>query len=135
MLVAERHRLIERHADIRRVWRPEDFVCGPACAADQNDSAENYNAGMDVRVSREDLSHEKRKVPLRNKSRVRAGRDACNYFLAPNLLTAWIDECQRGVRLSCKFEACQLQRPETDIFGQREHLKSATKHFGVEQRL
>ena len=62
MLVAERHRLIERHADIRRVWRPEDFVCRPACAADQNDSAENCDASMDVRVSREDLGHEKKKV-------------------------------------------------------------------------
>src|SRR5436190_6628115 len=62
VLVAERHRLIERHADIRRVWRPEDFVCRPACAADQNDNAENGDAGMDVRVSREDLGHEKKKV-------------------------------------------------------------------------
>jgi len=67
MLVAERHRLIERHADIRRVWRPEDFVCRPACAADQNDNAENCDAGMDVRVSREDLGHEKKRKFLLRK--------------------------------------------------------------------
>jgi len=51
-----------------------------------------------------------------NKSRVQAGRDACNYFLAPNLLSAWIDECQRSVRLTCEFEAYQLRRREIDIF-------------------
>jgi len=117
MLVAERHRLIERHADIRRVWRPEDFVCRPACAADQNDNAENCDAGMDVRVSREDLGHEKKEsFFFANKSRVQAGRDACSYFLASNLLSAWIDECQRSVRLTCEFEACQLRRREIDIF-------------------
>src|SRR5437667_3242655 len=134
MLVAERHRLIERHANIRRVWRPEDFVCRPACAADQNDSAKNCDTGMDVRVSREDLSHEKRFF-FANKSRVRAGRDACNYLLAHNLLSALIDECQRSVRPTCEFEACQLGRRRIDIFCQRENLKGATKHFRMEQRL
>ena len=108
VLVAERHRLIERHADIRRVWRPEDFVCRPACAADQNDNAENCDAGMDVRVSREDLGHEKKEsFFFANKSRVQAGRDACNGLSTSS---------QGRARFRREFKACQLWRREIDIF-------------------
>ena len=51
------------------------------------------------------------------------------------VLLIWISETQRGARFAREFETCQLRRTRIDILGEREDLKSAPEHFGVQQRL
>jgi hypothetical protein len=50
-------------------------------------------------------------------------------------LTDCISESERRARLTCEFETRQRQRAGIDIPGEPEHLKSASKHFGMQQRL
>ena len=62
-------------------------------------------------------------------SRVRSNRRG-----RPALLI-WISETQRGARFAREFETCQLRRTRIDILGEREHLKGAAEHFGMQQCL
>jgi hypothetical protein len=81
VFVTKRHRLRERNIDIRCVRRPEDLVGGPAGAANQNQSAKNEDAGIDIRVARKDLGHEEIRFFLaKRESRLEADGDVCNRF-------------------------------------------------------
>ena len=51
------------------------------------------------------------------------------------MLLIWISETQRGARLAREFETCQLRHTRIDILGQRDRLKGAAQHLGVQQRL
>ena len=62
MFVTERHRLIQRHADIRRVWRPKDFRGRPAHATNKNDYPRDDYSGIDIRARRKELGHDEPRV-------------------------------------------------------------------------
>ena len=57
---------------------------------------------------------------------MQADWDACNDLSSNS---------QQIARFTCEFEACQSSRAGIDIFFEREHLKSATEHFRMEQGL
>jgi hypothetical protein len=50
-------------------------------------------------------------------------------------LVIWVSHSQRGVRLAREFETRQRRRAGINILGEREYLKSAPEHFGMQQRL
>ena len=45
------------------------------------------------------------------------------------------NDFQKIAPFRCEFEACQARSAAIQIFCEREHLKSATQHFGMKQRL
>ena len=65
MFVAEWDRLIERHTDVRRIWRPINRRGGPACTTNQNDNADDDHSRVNIGARREELGHEKLTVLLR----------------------------------------------------------------------
>ena len=65
MFVAEWDRLIERHTDVRRIWRPINRRRGPACTTNQNDNADDDHSRVNIGARREELGHEKLTVLLR----------------------------------------------------------------------
>ena len=58
MFMAERDRLIKRHANICGIGRPINRRSSPACSTNQNDDADNDHAGVNIRAGREKLGHE-----------------------------------------------------------------------------
>src|SRR3954447_26155079 len=79
MLVAERHRLIQRNIDISRVGRPIDLGGGPTGHANERDDSEYRYTRVNVRPRRKKLGHENlRFCSATRKSRTKAGWDARN---------------------------------------------------------
>ena len=75
-----------------------------------------------------------------DKSSTEPAWDAWNHFPHPveqegRPLLIWISETQRGARFAREFETCQLRRTRIDILGERDRLKGAAQHLGVQQRL
>jgi hypothetical protein len=90
---------------------------------------------------REELGHERSNFAFGNKSATEVGWDAS---IDPHIrangtpgdrLLLWLSETQRGMRIAYEFKTCQLRRAWIDIFCEREYLKGASKHLGMQECL